>query len=674
MKNMKLYAKPFMWFSALLVTALLTACGGGDQGRDPILGVPSAPLTTITVTPLNAAAPIGGKQQFIATATYADGATLDVTTSSVWSSSAVPIATIGSATGIATGVTSGTSIINATYGGKSGSVVFTVTAPVLVSIAVTPINAAAPIGGTQQFIATATYADGASRDVTTSSVWSSSAVTIATIGSATGIATGVTSGTSTINANYGGKANSVVFTVSPPVLMSISVLPNNPSIAIGNKQQFTAMGTFSNGSSSDISAISTFTSASTSVATILTSGLASGVSVGTSVITASSGTKTGTTTLTVTPATLLSIALTPANPILQIAATRDLVVTATFSDATTTIVTSNSTYVSATPTAVSVSNAGVLTGVAAGSSLITAAYNGKSASTTATVNAVTLSSIAIAPLNTSINVGSTQQYSATATYSDTTTGDVTNTVNWTSGSTNIATIVQSGKASGLAAGVTIITATQGTKSASTNLTVTAPVITGINLGAAASFGVLAGTSITNNSGGLTMVTGDVGSPSQTVDPVQTAGYNNYKSGAILANALADLQVAIDDANSRTCDVSLASGIDLGGLTFGPGVYCYAGAISITGTFTMNGPGVYIFRTSSTIDTTANSIVALNGGATAGNTFWVPVAATTLGANSVFKGTIMASSGAITMGDTATLQNGRVLTRTAATLKNNVISK
>lgn len=586
MKNMKLYAKPFMWFSALLVTTLLTACGGGDQGRDPILGIPSSPL---------------------------------------------------------------------------------------VSLAVTPLIATTPIGGTQQFIATATYADGASRDVTTSSVWSSSAVTIATIGSTTGIATGVTSGTSTISASYGSKSGSVVFTVTTPILMSISVLPNNPSIAIGNKQQFIAMGTFSNGTSSDITAISTFTSASLPVATILTSGLASGVSVGTSLITASSGTKTGSTTLTVTPATLLSISLTPANPVLQIDATRAMTVTATFSDATTTIVTSNSSYVSATPTAITVSNAGVLTGVAVGSSLITATYNGKSASTTATVNAVTLLSIAIAPLNTSINVGSTQQYSATATYSDTTTGDVTNTVNWTSGFTGVATIVQSGKASGLAAGVTIITATQGTKSASTNLTVTAPAVVGINLGAAASFGVLAGTSITNNSGGLTMVTGDVGSPSQTVDPVQTAGYNNYKSGAILSNAIADLQVAINDANSRTCDVSLASGIDLGGLTFGPGVYCYAGAISITGTFTMNGPGVYIFRTSSTLDTTANSIVALNGGATSGNTYWVPVAATTLGANSVFKGTIMASSGAITMGDTATLQNGRVLTRTAATLKNNVIN-
>jgi hypothetical protein len=103
------------------------------------------------------------------------------------------------------------------------------------------------------------------------------------------------------------------------------------------------------------------------------------------------------------------------------------------------------------------------------------------------------------------------------------------------------------------------------------------------------------------------------------------------------------------------------------------VYCYAGSINITGTFTMNGPGVYIFRTASTLDTTANSIVALTGGADASGVFWVPVAATTLGATSVFKGSIMGRSAAITLGDGANLQNGRVLTAAAATLRNNVIT-
>jgi len=196
----------------------------------------------------------------------------------------------------------------------------------------------------------------------------------------------------------------------------------------------------------------------------------------------------------------------------------------------------------------------------------------------------------------------------------------------------------------------------------------------VPLGGAANFAVLAGTSITNNAGGTTLITGNVGSPSQTTDPTLAAGFTNYKSGAILAGALADLQTAISNANGRTCDVSFAGGIDLGGQTFAPGVYCYAGAINITGTVTLSGPGVYIFRTALTLNSTANSIVALTNGATAANVNWLPVGPTTLGANSVFKGSILGQSAAITVGDNTTLLNGRVLTAAAVTLRNNQITK
>jgi hypothetical protein len=166
----------------------------------------------------------------------------------------------------------------------------------------------------------------------------------------------------------------------------------------------------------------------------------------------------------------------------------------------------------------------------------------------------------------------------------------------------------------------------------------------------------------------------VGSPSQTTDPVQAPGYANYKSGAVLNNALADLQTAITDANSRTCDVTFAGGIDLGGLVLAPGVYCYAGAINVTGTLTLKGPGVYIFRSALTLNTTANSVIALTNGATADNVTWVPVGPSTLGANSAFKGSILGQSAAITVGDNTTLLNGRVLSAAAVTLSNNQITK
>jgi hypothetical protein len=399
---------------------------------------------------------------------------------------------------------------------------------------------------------------------------------------------------------------------------------------------------------------------------------------GAAVISATSGGLSGRATLNVLPASLVSLALTPAATAFQVGATRQLAAVATYSDGSVVDVTANSAFVSATPAAVSVASTGLITGVAAGSSTITASFAGKTAMAAATTSTVTLSSITVAPANATVAINGTQQFVAVGTYSDNSTAVITSTAKWTSANTGIATVLNTGVATGTAAGTTAITATADGKSASGNLTVTAavppPASTSINLRSAANFGVLAGTSLTNNSGGTTFITGDVGSPSQTTDPVQAAGYTNYKSGAPLSNALADLQTAITDAKSRTCDVTFAGDIDLGGLVLAPGVYCYAGAISVTGTLTLNGPGVFIFRTELTLNTTANSVIALTNGASADDVTWVPVGPATLGANSAFKGSILGQSAAITVGDNTTLLNGRVLSAAAVTLSNNQITK
>jgi hypothetical protein len=92
----------------------------------------------------------------------------------------------------------------------------------------------------------------------------------------------------------------------------------------------------------------------------------------------------------------------------------------------------------------------------------------------------TLSSIAVTPANPSISVGATQQFTATGTFSDRTTRDLTNFVTWTSSNTVVAIIgpntsvtppLLPGVASALATGTSTITATSGGISGSTTLTV-----------------------------------------------------------------------------------------------------------------------------------------------------------------------------------------------------------
>lgn len=460
-------------------------------------------------------------------------------------------------------------------------------------------------------------------------------------------------------------------------LVSIAVTPATATIAIGATQQLVATAVYSDGSAQDVSTKAAWTSATPAVASVTAAaGKATGVRAGSAVVTASFNGKSGSSTLTVAPATLTSLAITPPAVVLRVGESRQLTATATYSDGTTSVVTTQSQFTSANTAAVGTTATGMLTGVAAGTSVISAAFGGKVATSSAETLAATVTSLSISPAIASINAGATQSYIATALYSDSSTAVVTNSAQWTSSNTAIATIMNTGVATGIAQGITTISATFNGQPATAALTVNPqPVIMAVNLGSAADFAVLAGTSITNNAGGTTLIAGNVGAPSQTTDPVLAPGpFTNYKSGAILANALADLQVAITDANSRTCDVNSASGVDLGGLTLTPGVYCYAGAISLTGTLKLSGPGVYIFRTAMTLDTTANSIVELINGATANNVTWVPVAPTTLGANSIFKGSILGQSAAITVGDNTTLLNGRVLTAAAVTLRNNQITK
>ena len=169
----------------------------------------------------------------------------------------------------------------------------------LTSIAVTPANPSIPKGATQQFTATGTYSDGSTQNLTSSVSWGSSSGSVATISSG-GSATGIGSGTATIQASSGSVAGSTTLTVTAATLSSIAVTPVNPVIAPGSTQQFTATGTYSDGSTQNLTGSANWSSSNASVATITSAGFASGVAPGASTISATSGTVSGSTTLTVT--------------------------------------------------------------------------------------------------------------------------------------------------------------------------------------------------------------------------------------------------------------------------------------------------------------------------------------------------------------------------------------
>lgn len=443
-----------------------------------------ATLVSIALTPAAASIALGTSQQFTATGTYTDGSTQNLTASVAWSSSVPGVAAV-SAGGLATSVGQGSSSISATLGSVVGSVILTVTAPALTAIAVSPATATVASGGTQQFAASGTYSNGSTQDVTASASWTSSASGIAKVSS--GLASGVGAGSASITAMVGTVSGSAALTVTAaPTLVSLAVSPANGSFALGTMQQLAATGTYSDGSTLDMTAQVAWSTADGTIASVNSRGLATSIAVGSTTVSATSGAIVGTTGLTVTPAQLVSLALTPAIPSIPSGMTQPFAATGSFTDGTMQTVTQSVVWSSSAPTVASVSNAsgsqGVATAVAAGTSTIAASSGNITASTTLTITPAVLETITISPANPLIALGTAQQLVATGIFSDGSTMDLTATAAWASDDAAVASVSAGGLGNSAAIGTANISATVGTVAGSTGLTVTAAALVSIAIG------------------------------------------------------------------------------------------------------------------------------------------------------------------------------------------------
>jgi uncharacterized protein YjdB len=276
-----------------------------------------------------------------------------------------------------------------------------------------------------------TFTDQSTQDVSSQVAWASASQGVATV-DATGLAKGVAIGSANISATLNGVTASSMLTVSAAVLRSIAVTPATPSVPKGDTQAFTATGTLSDQSTEDLTSQVTWTSTATAIASITPAGLATALTIGTSTIRATSNGITGSTLLTVSPAALVSIAVTPITPTLPKGETRAFTATGTYSDQSTQDLTSQVTWASATQSVATIDATGKATAVAIGTSMITATMGTVQGSTVLTVSPAALLSIAVTPANPSIAKGNTEPFTATGTFSDQTTQDITSQVTWMS--------------------------------------------------------------------------------------------------------------------------------------------------------------------------------------------------------------------------------------------------
>ncbi len=398
----------------------------------------TATLVSISVTPYSPAnLAVGSTQRFAATGIYSDGTTPNITSQVTWTSSNSSIA--GIATGLATGVAVGSTSITASESGiTSPAVTLTVITSTsgLTSIAVTPAYPAdLGVGVSLQLAAIGTYADGTTTDITSKVTWSSSNSSVAAI-FANGAVTGEGSGTANITAALSG-VTSPGLKLNVKAISAISILPSGSThnLDVGATQQFTAIGTYSDGSSADISAQVMWLSSNPQVTTIYPNGLATAVAAGTANITATLGGVTSpATALAVQP--LASIAISPAFPNnLAVGATQNFTAVGTYADGSLMNITSQVTWSSTVPGITTIAASGTATGVKSGTVNITAAMAGITSHPVA-LTVISLASITVVPSSTAnLMVGATQHFTATGTYSDGSTADFTSQVVWSSSNT-----------------------------------------------------------------------------------------------------------------------------------------------------------------------------------------------------------------------------------------------
>jgi trimeric autotransporter adhesin len=456
-------------------TMTVTATSEGITGTATIV-VLQAPVATVAISPLTQTVVVGSSTPAF-TAVTKDGSGNVLTGRVVTFASSDPtIATINSSTGVATGVAPGSVSITASSEGQtSPAATLTVTAVPVASVTISPLTQTVVDGANTPAFSAVTK-DGGGNVLTGRVVtFASSDLTIATVNSGGGVATGQSPGSASITASSEGKTSpAATLTVTAVPVATVTISPLSQTVVNGSTTPaFTAV-TKDAGGNVLTGRVVTFASSDPTIATVNSgTGVATGQSPGSASITASSEGKTSApATLTVTPVPVNNVVLLPASQSVQVGST--VTFTATPRDASNNPLSGRMiVYSSSDPTIATIGGStGVATGVAPGSVTIGAISEGKNATASLTVTPVPVASVTVSPSSQTIIAGN----STTTPYSsvekdgggNTLTGRV---VTWETSDHSIATIDNAGNATSFAPGTVTITATSEGRSGTASLVV-----------------------------------------------------------------------------------------------------------------------------------------------------------------------------------------------------------
>ena len=425
---------------AVLMMAVMTACGGG--GADGPVAPPAPVLSTVTVTIAPTTIQLGQSASAQAELRTSAGAVL-TGRAVTWSSSAPTVASVD-ASGVIASVSVGSATITAASEGKSGSAPITVVPAPVATVAITLALPSLTVGATTSASAMVRDERGAvltGRAIT----WSSTSPSVAAVNT-NGAITTLSAGSTTITASSEGKSASATLTVLPVPIATVTVTLGTSPIVIGTTTMATAVLRDANGAVLTGRPL-TFTAANSAVAGVSATGVVTAVSTGTTVISVTSGDKTGTATVTVIEPPVVSVNVTGPNSLAPGASAGYM---ATSRDVSGAVLSNRAVAWSTSDATVAfVSASGTVTAVAPGTTTIAATSEGQRGSVVLTVR-YNIATVTVTGSG-RVKVGDVYTYTVVAKLAD---GTVVNrAVGWNIAEPARATVTAAGAVTPLQAGV-----------------------------------------------------------------------------------------------------------------------------------------------------------------------------------------------------------------------------
>ena len=447
-------------------TATITATSEGRSGSATV-NVATRPASAVIVSPGQVTI-FAGQTVQLGTVVTDDRGQVLIGQSVSFSSNNTQVATV-SAGGLVTGVSTGTATITATSDGATGTATVTIAPDPVAVVDVSPASASIVVGSSVQLVATPRNVSG--QPLTGRTIfWSTGSPSLATV-SSSGVVTGVAAGNAVIVATVDGRQGSAVVQVRQVPVAAVAVTPATATIAVNQTVALTATPVDASGNPLS-GRIVGWSSSDNAIATVSGTGVVTALAAGSVTITASSEGQSGTAAVTVGQVPVATVSVTPSQSTLTIGQTVTLV--ASPLDAAGQPLSGRAvTWTSGSPSIASVSGTGVVTAVSTGSAVITATIDGINGLASVVVNPAPPASVTVTPSSRTLTVGQTVTLSATAR-------DAGGTViagapiTWSSSNTAVATVSSSGVVSAVGAGSATITATSGTASGTSAITVTLP--------------------------------------------------------------------------------------------------------------------------------------------------------------------------------------------------------